>query len=324
MARARELRPQTRTYIDGLRDNLTELERGLATPRGAGQKAVELLRRLDVVYIDIAQLQQEQDINLRSEQTRLEYIEERLRGDRAADMVREVARTVGWDEIRSSVIPEHTQWWWYLDQYLAQRRRSQLRRLLVRGGITVLVLALLIGAYKQFLAPSPETAQKLVLMQHAEQYIEAGDLLQAIANYEEAASVDPGDPEIQLWLGVLYSQTGQQEASITAFRSARQSSSMFDYFLLRSRIYLQLQLLDEAASDIMAALGIDPHSNQALFILADVLERQGNYWEAVDLFQKVSSEASDPTLQVLAKVRYGMLLQAGPRTAAETPSPTVE
>lgn len=324
MARAREFRPRTHTQIDTLRDNLTELERSLPALEGVGRRAVELLRRLDAVYDDMARLQ-EQEIDLRSEQTRLESIEEGLHGDRASILVREMARTVGWEAARSSVAPDRDRWWWYLDEELAQRRRSKLRRWLLRGGIILLVLALLVGAYQLFLAPSPETQQRIALVQRAEQYFEKGDLTQAIASYEEAAAVDPNDAEAQMWLGVLYRQVGQQEAAMAAFRSARRASpSMVNYFLLRSRIYLRMGMLDEAASDVLAALGLDPHSNQVLFLLGDVLEQQGNYSEAIAVFQKVSLEAQDPALQVLAKVRYGMLLQAGPRMEMETITPTVE
>lgn len=161
-------------------------------------------------------------------------------------------------------------------------------------------------------------------MQRADQYVEAGELDQAIAKYEEAAAVDPGDPEVQLWLGVLYDQVGQREAAIEAFQAARRSApSMLNYFLLRSRIYLQLGRLEEASSDILAALAMDPQSSQGLFLLGDLLERQGNYTEAMEVFQKVSLEAEDPALQVLAKVRYGMLLEAGPRLEVGTITPTV-
>jgi len=162
-------------------------------------------------------------------------------------------------------------------------------------------------------------------MQRAEQYLAEGNLDQAIASYEKAASVDPGDPEAQLWLGVLYKQVGRRVAAIEAFRSARQSSpSMTNYFLLRARVYLRMGILDEAASDVLAALSLDPQSSQALFMLGDVLEQQGNYIEAMAVFQKVSLEAQDPALQVLSKVRYGMMLEAGPRMETEAVTPTIE
>jgi len=318
MARARELRAQTRTQVDILRDNLAELERSLPTLKGMGQRTVELLRRMDAVHDDITRLQ-EQGIDLRSEHTRLESIEEGLHGDRISAFVREIARTTGWDTIRASEAPERDRWWWYLDDELANQRRSTLRRRLLRGGIILLAALLLYGAYQQFLAPSPETQQRIALMQRADQHIEVGDLDQAVARYEEAAAVDPGDPEVQLWLGVLYDQVGQREAAIEALQSARRSApSMLNYFLFRSRIYLQLGLLEEAASDILAALALDPQSSQGLFLLGDLLERQGNYTEATGIFLKVSLEAEDPALQVLSKVRYGMLLEAGPRLEVDT------
>jgi tetratricopeptide (TPR) repeat protein len=100
---------------------------------------------------------------------------------------------------------------------------------------------------------------------------------------------------------------------------------MLNYFLFRSRIYLQLGMLEEAASDILAALALDPESSQGLLLLGALLEQQGNYYEAMDIFQLVSVEAEDPALQVLAKVRYGMLLEAGPRLAPDvTVTPAVE
>lgn len=324
MARARELRPQTRTQLDALRDNLTELERSLPILEGMGPKAVELLHRLDTVHDDMARLR-EQGIDLRPEQTRLDSVEERLRGRRAPVLVREIARSVGWKEARALVAPGRERWWWYLDEELAQRRRAKLRRWLVRGGIILLLLALLAGAYKRFLAPSPKMEQKITLMQSAERDYERGELDQAIAQYEEAAAMDPNDPEVQMWLGALYDQAGKWEVAIKAFQSARKASpSMVNYFLLRARVHLRMGMLKEAGRDVLAALEIDPHSTQALFILADVLERQGHYNEAMAVFHKVSLEAQEPALQVLAKVRYGMLLQVGPSLEMQAITPTVE
>jgi Tfp pilus assembly protein PilF len=300
------------------------LERSLPTLKGMGQRALDVLHCLDAVHEDITRLQ-EQNTDLRPERARLDSIEEALRGGRAPVLVREVARSVGWAAARTPVAPGRERWWWYLDEHLAQQRRSILRRRLNRGGIALLVLVLLVGAYQRFLAPSPETRRKIALVQRAEQYLEKADLDQAIASYEEALAVEPEDLEVQLRLGVLYRRAGRQDEAYEAFRLARASSpSMVQYFLLRSRIHLLMGMLDEAASDVLAALSLDPESPQALFVLADVLEQEGNYGEAMALFQKVSLEAEEPALQVLAKVRYGMLLEAGPSLGARSITPTVE
>ncbi|MEA3346262.1 MAG: tetratricopeptide repeat protein [Chloroflexota bacterium] len=318
MARARELRPRTRTQIDTLRDNLKELERSLPVLEGMGRRAVELLKRLDAVHDDMARLQ-EQGIDLRPEQTRWRFIEERLRGDRAPALAREVANTVGWEDARSSVAPGRDRWWWYLDEELARRRRAKLRSWLLRGGIAVAILALLAGAYQLFLAPSPEAKQQITLMQNAEQYVEKGDLDQAITSYEEARSVAPDDLELQLWLGVLYDQVDRDKEAERAFERAREiSSSKVKYLLGRTQIYLKLGMLKEAERDALEALESDPNSAQALFFLGNVREMEGKYWEAIFLFKRAADEAEDPALQVLAKMRYGMLLQAGPSMEMRT------
>lgn len=324
MARARELRAHTRTQVDVLRESLAQLEVGLAAPEGMGQRAVELLHLLDAVHEELLGLR-EQGIDLRAESTRLDTIGDKLRGDIARAFAGEVARSVGWEAVRASVTPDRDRWWWFLDELVASRRRSWLRRWLLRVGIVLLTGALLMVAYERFLAPSPETQRKLSLMQRADQHIQVGDINEAIARYEEAATVDPTDPEVQLWLGVLYDDTGQRAAAIEAFRAARKSApSLVQYFLLRSRVYLQLRMLDQAGSDILAALALDPRSSQGLLLLANLLEEQGYYTEARDLYQVVSVEAEDASLQVLAKVRYGMLLEAGPQLSSRaTVTPTV-
>jgi len=324
MARARHLRPQGLTEIDDIRDNLTTLERSLPSIQGTGRNALKLLHGLDIVHDRMASLQQ-QGADPRAERARLESIEGALRGDRAAALVREVRRGGGWELARASVTPERDRWWWYLDEELARRRRSHFKHWLSRGAIMLAILGLLAGAYQAFLAPSPQAEQKLASMQEAERYTLEGDLEQAIASYEQAAALDPGDPEPQVWLGILYEQVGRREDALRALRSARQSiPAMVDYFLMRGRAYLALGMLDQAGQDILAAQGLDPHSDQALLLLADVLERQGAYTEALALFQHVSVQAEDPSLQVLAKMRYGMLLQSGPRVEMDATAPDVE
>jgi tetratricopeptide (TPR) repeat protein len=323
MARARELRPQARTQLDTVRDNLTALERALPNIRGMGDRAVGLLRRLDTVYRDMARLREHHpDIDLRSEETRLEHIEESIRGARTATLVREIAQSTGWDSLRTQVGARDGQWWWRLDEELARRRWALARQWVVRGAVALLILALVVVAYRQFLAPSPEVAFEVELTQRADLEIDRGDLEQALAIYQEAAAANPSAPELQVWVGVLYQQTGQPGPAGDAFRSAqRLSPSMYDFFLLRGRAYLRLDMPDQAVDDILAAWHIDPNSVEALFLLADALDRQGNYYEALDLFQAVSLRAEDPSLQVLAKVRYAMLLEAGPPASNPTPTP---
>jgi tetratricopeptide (TPR) repeat protein len=312
MARARHLRPRGLSELDELRSDLARLERTLPTIEGTGRKAVELLSRLDTAHDRMASLR-EQGPEPGAERARLESIDAMVRGRRATVLVREIKAAGGWKAARTSAEPDRDRWWWYLDEEVGRRRRAGLRQWLSRGLVAFVVLGLVAGAYQRFLAPSPEAERKIATVQRAERAYAEGDLAQAIASYELAAALEASDPETQLRLGILYNQVGRRDDALSAFRSARELSPfMSDYFLMRGRAYLDMGLFGEAGQDILAALSLDPDSTEALLFLADLLERQGNTAVAMALFQHISLEAEDPSLQLLAKMRYGMLLQSGP------------
>jgi Tfp pilus assembly protein PilF len=95
---------------------------------------------------------------------------------------------------------------------------------------------------------------------------------------------------------------------------------------------LQASDLDGAEAAAQAALAINPKEPQAVFFLANVAEMRNQPEQALDLYMKTAdlAEDSNPQLTVVAKMRYGMLLQqmnysmgtapAEAATAAATPA----
>jgi len=91
---------------------------------------------------------------VRGEATQLETVSAELRR-KAATFLREIGGATRLRDARNARQPDPAQWWWFLDQWLADRRRSQLRRLLQWGVVAALLLALLYFVYQRFLAPDP-------------------------------------------------------------------------------------------------------------------------------------------------------------------------
>ena len=90
-----------------------------------------------------------------------------------------------------------------------------------------------------------------------------------------------------------------------------------------SLVLFALGLLDEAESDVAAALAADPENPQAYLIWAGVYDVRGQYAEAVQALQQAADFAEKRNLpQVSATARYqmGVLLQRMPIGPPTTPT----
>jgi tetratricopeptide (TPR) repeat protein len=302
------------TNPEALRRMIRQCEVALAQLEGSGAKALSLLKLLDEVR-DLMQWLEERGADLAPEKVRMQTMEGLLR-TKAGILLKEIEAIGGLARARQQVNPDESCWWWYLDRAVAEQRRQAMRRWLTIGGVVIALLVAAGLAYQTFFAPSPEERQRYDHLMRATQLREEGDLAGALAEYEAARALALNDPEIHLWLGVLYEEEGREDEAAKAFATAKELfENEAEFFVQRGIIYDQMGKVEATLADASMALALDPESAMAHLLLGSAYEAQGKIAEAYEKFEQaaqLAEQAGNNALFVQAKMRAGMLLQRAP------------
>ena len=307
---------QARTSVDGLRESLDEAQRLLADLGSGRAEPTQLLHRLDRIAEALQELE-DQGADLRVERTRFDSLLQRVRQQRR------IVVGSDWGAIeaaRAESEPQASQWWWFLDQQVAQERREAWLR---RIGLGIAVVALLAGAwlaYDRFLAPPPEMRQAYRHIESGKRAFDEGDLTAATSHFETARGLTPQDPEPWLWGGVLCESTAGCTESESLFKAAeRLYPTRFDFLVNRGRVYLESGDPDEASADVDAALKLNPDSGWGYYLRAGVEVRQGDYSAALDdldLAADLAEQNGQSRLHGMAVTQRAQLVRMHP---PETP-----
>jgi tetratricopeptide (TPR) repeat protein len=325
MAHTVETRVETPTAE--LRDLLNRAERQL--PVLDSSSLVEYLRGLDRIE-DLMESLTSESVDLRPEMTRWLDLQARL-GARAAQLVKIASPLGGFAALRVANPPAANAWW-RLDELVAADRKRSWTRWLVTVLVVVGVLALGAFVYQQWLAPSPEVVLAVSAVNDVEQLAFEKKWDEAFALTEKTLQQVPGNPDLLVWAGVLAERRGDAvQAAMYLDRAQQVLADPLRYQLALSMRRLQASDVDGAEAAAQAALATNPNEPQATFFLANVAELRNQPQQALELYQKTAdlAEDSNPQLTVVAKMRFGMLLQQlnysmGTTPAGETPDSTPE
>jgi len=304
-------KPRQLTRGDQLRDALARLN-ALVGQLGyaLGEEALNIPPLFDKVTAGLAELQaQGQDV--RGEATQLETVSAELRR-KAATFLREIGGASRLRDARNTRQPDPAQWWWFLDQWLADRRRFQLRRLLQWAAVAALLLALLYFVYQRFLAPDPATVASIEHQQKAESLAQAGSLVDALNEVEQSLAATPRDADQLVFKGVLQQALGRNAAAEETFAAAEAELGKEGFLIARSRRYLRLGQAKAAAADARAVVELNPDSAIGYLALGQANEEAGNYAEATDAYTRASTLAkvqNKPDIDAIARMQLGMLMQ---------------
>jgi tetratricopeptide (TPR) repeat protein len=195
---------------------------------------------------------------------------------------------------------------------VAADRKRNWTRWLVIALVAFGVLAFAAFVYQQWLAPSPDVVLAVSAVNDVEQLALEQKWDEAFAVTEKTLQEVPDNPDLLVWAGVLSERRADPAQAAGYLARAQQVlADPLRYQLALSMRRLQAGDVDGAEVAAQAALAVNPDEPQAVFLLANVAELRNQPQQALELYQKTAdlAEESNPQLTVVAKMRFGMLLQ---------------
>ncbi|MHB1293900.1 MAG: tetratricopeptide repeat protein [Anaerolineae bacterium] len=301
------------TSVKQLRDMIRRLEIGAATPKGRGLEVLELLKTRDQAE-DLMDRFAQEDIDLRPERSRLETIDGVL-ASKCSLLDRELRSIGGMAGARQQEKPSEDRTWWFSDLVKAEKQRRTLIRtsLIIAGLLLVLIVGNSVLDRLYGLSPLEKEARSFVTT--AESSFANGDIDAAIAAYEQALAVDPSMADVQVNLAVLYETKGRTEDAAKALAAGEAASdTRVNYLLNLSQAYAGVGNMDKALLAANEAVAEGPDVARAYLQRGGLYEELGQNSPALDDYDRATSlatEQGEDALYVLARTRYGMLLQRG-------------
>jgi Flp pilus assembly protein TadD len=273
--------------------------------------AFALLRRMDVVYEKIEQLEPETQ-SRKTAETQFELVRARLLSETGL-FLRDLGGTAALRRERDMVQPPASHDWWYLDELQTSRRRNALRRALITAGAAVLVLAVLAVIYQNFLAPDPMVVAVYGREQTARDALFNGDYETALVSVDEGLDIDPQNASLLVLRGVVLSALGREAEAEQAYQQARPLfAAEEEFFLTRGQSWVYAGQSQNALEDAQAALQVNPDSAQAHLLSGQANEVMGRYDLALDDYDRAydaAEKAGQSELAAVTRTRMAMLMQ---------------
>jgi len=263
----------------------------------------------------------------KSEEAQFEYIGKSLQ-KYAKLFLRTIGGPAALNTLRTRRNPPAENWWWFIDQWLEEKRISSIRRLVITIGIVVVIFASLVFVYQRFLAPDKVTQQKYDSISNAQQDMATGDYADGLVQINLALASSPDDTDLLIYKGVLLMKLGQNDEANKAFAQAEKILNNHELFLTtRTLFYLQAADPESAKVSAQELINYDPKSAEGYFYLAKSQELLGDQNTALDNYNTAFNLADAQGKSELAatiKISMAMMMQSmnvQMPTSETTPTP---
>ncbi len=312
-----------------LRSHLDGAERQLPTLDAAALPAyLQRLDRIDALFNLLETEHAEGGVNtdqvLRSESVRWADLQRQLH-KRSSRLVKLAAASGGFASLRRQYAASDGDWW-RLDEYVAAQQRRQVRSLLQVVVIVAVLLAAGVFAYQQWFAPDAETIALVSSLSEIERHVDAQEWEPALAAAENALQVTPDNVELLAWAAVVAERLGDAERAeryLTAAKAQFAGQELRFYVLVGSNRF-RAGDLGGATDAADSAMAINADDAQVYFLIGNIAEARGDTSAALDAFDRAAalSDEDNPQLSVVARMRYGFLLQQLQTLPGQLDAPT--
>lgn len=307
-------------------DQLDNLIGRLGSVGDSHKNALDILLLMDQVDAQVRELKT-QGASIKAEEGQYESSCAAVKKE-ARRLVRDFGGASALHEERALRKVPQSAWWWFLDDYLAQKNAAALKNRLKIGAVVVAVVIVLAVAYQLFLAPSPQTVARYDAINNSQALAGQGQYAQALAQLRTGLAAVPGDPELLIMEGVVYSMQGNQAGAAAAFADAKAALKDDEtFYVVQSQDYLIIQQPKLAEESARNAILANPNSAKGYFILGSAQETAGDTAGAYDSYNeavRLGDASGDSTISVQAKIKLGYLMQGAgllPEGTPGTPTP---
>ncbi len=290
--------------LDKLEISVEHLER--LTP----EQAAALLQEMDSLQAQIDRL--EGKISRKTAEGQFEMALARLRSQTGA-FLQAVGGAAAMQALRATHSPDPSHSWWFLDEWVAQRKLAR-RRVLILGAAGVLIaLALVVVLYQLVFRPDPALEARYAHEQRAQDALHQAKLPQALDEVTQSLTYAPTDASLLVLKGVILELSGQADAAAQAYQLGEQNTGSREAFLnLRGGDYLTANQADKALADAQAVLQMDAKSYNANLIAGTVYEARSDLMKALDFYGRAydSADSQNHASQAaVARSRMASVLQ---------------
>lgn len=290
---------------------LDEIETALGKIDGSqGPIAEKIFTLMDEIFEQEKFLQKDEKIKY---QAQFSYISKRIYSS-AKLLVKTMGGTTALREKRKTMGVRSDHWWWYLDQYLDEKRKKGIKRAGVISLIVMVLIVALIVVYDKFIAPPPEVRARLDYETKIDNYISEEDYGNAMTVMESALALAPDYYPLWIKRGVLEKVLGNEAGAQTSFDTARQFVDNPEYFYYeKANVFMQFGLYDDVLEEVNQLLEINAKSAEAYLFRGLVYETRGENAQARSAYEEAAALAEEQNkMQLVAtiRVRMGMLMQS--------------
>ena len=296
-------------------DSLDGIEAMLARLDG---KANPIAEKIFLVMDDIQnriRLNQMDETEAKKINSQIEYVSSRIRKS-AKLLIGAIGGRHKLQEKRKSLSVNDDHWWWFLDDYLDEKRKNRIKRLSLIGVITVVVIGIAAFVYDRFLAPPPEVRQRLSYEASIDNLIEQKDYERAMQVMDEALTLAPDYYPLWIKKGVLAKVLNDPQTEQESYQKAETlTDSMENFYIERSSVYMLFDLFDDILADANSLIEMNPDSAEGYLYIGMVQENRGELSDASQSYEKAAALAEEQDKMQLAatiKVRMAMMMQSIP------------
>lgn len=292
-------------------DLLERLEIGLGrVGMNTPEQAEALLHGLDAAAERVAALPE----GASRSQLESEFASIPVRLEREASaFVRDFGGPQALRQRRAQCNPPGANRWWYLDEYLTNRRARQVRRGVSGVLLAAALLALAVLVYQRFFAPDPALTQMYRHQSTAQDKTLRGDWQAALLETEQGLAIRPEEPALLVLKGVLLEQLERQSEAEQSFAAARALlPAAGDFLIERSQAYLFASQYERALQDAQQAASQAPEKAQSHILIGQAYEGLQRYPEAVAAYDMAFTTADaneQPDIAALARLYSARLMQ---------------
>jgi predicted Zn-dependent protease len=217
-------------------------------------------------------------------------------------------------KLRAQRNPPAENWWWFIDQWLEQKRSASIRKGITTTGIVVIIFVALIMAYQRFLAPDKVTQLKYDSISSAQQSMATGDFATALSQIDLALASSPDDTDLLIYKGVLLTKQNQKAEADKVFAQADKILNNHEALLsTRTLDYLQAGDPKSSKASAQELIAYNSKSAEGYFYLAKSEELLGESTPALDDYNQAFALADAQGKSELAatiKISLAMMMQA--------------